>query len=356
VNTYVKNDWSDMICANTHRHTGKNDYVLTDGETHRKLVKNRVTELGESDCTSVQKDSTLKVDGRHSVLSGQRTQIKSDGYILLEAASGIRLLCGGSQLTLTPKEIFIDSKDIWLNCGNQPDDPVWGAPEILQVESPKGADKGTSPNGGEMAKPMPPKNGEPATASRSEASKVNQRILADESGNIGQLENPTPLKYGREELRKDLRNMSKKNNEELQNEFYSDLGKSTIYDGNGKPVQVQEHGGGIVKNSDGTLGYVRVPPGPVTNIQDIPEGGAIGMDFPDDPPENAIATFHTHPWAGTQMRLENDNPIVELQSGPSIEDLEFSEKRKFPGIVLSSGRDGKADTPKIYDNTSPGYL
>lgn len=157
VNVYVKNDWSDMICANTHRHTGADDYVLTGGETHRILKKKRTTRLGESDHTQVVEDSVRIVGARHISQSGTQTQIISDGVVYVEAQNGISLCCGKSTITLMPDDIYISSGNVWINCSNPQRVSVDRFTEAIAPQSPKGADAGSNPNGGEMAKPMPPK-------------------------------------------------------------------------------------------------------------------------------------------------------------------------------------------------------
>jgi hypothetical protein len=82
--------------------------------------------------------------------------------IVLEAGSRITLKVGGTFITLGSEGITQQGSMIWENCGKEaPASPEHK--ERQQPDPPKGANEGTPPNGGEMAKPMPPKNPPPVS-------------------------------------------------------------------------------------------------------------------------------------------------------------------------------------------------
>ena len=156
------------------------------------------------------------------------------------------------------------------------------------------------------------------------------------------LENPGPMKYTREQLADMLRNTDFK---ALQSEMMDALNDSYITDKAGNVTHIQEQGGWLIRNADGSISLQRIEGGNIVSRQDIENGtvDAYGIRFPSQVPENAVGTFHTHPGL-----LRNQ------AAGQSFDDVKLADKLQLPGAVL----DGNMVTGKlglsVYDNTSEG--
>lgn len=156
------------------------------------------------------------------------------------------------------------------------------------------------------------------------------------------LENPGPMKYTREQLADMFRNADFK---ALQNEMMDALNDSYITDNAGNVTHIQEQGGWLIRNADGSISLQRIEGGTIVSRQDIENGtvDAYGIRFSPQIPENAVGTFHTHPGL-----LKNQ------AMGQSFDDVKLADKLQLPGAVL----DGNMTTGKaglsVYDNTSEG--
>jgi hypothetical protein len=277
VNTYVKNDWSDMICANTHRHTGKNDYVLTDGETHRKLVKDRRTLLEADEHQTIKGSRLATVEGTEQLKVGA-LHLQSGREIVIESGSQIVLKVGDTFIKLTGSGIVEQGPTIWQNCGKSvPASP--GQKDRLLPDPPKGADKGSKPNGGEMAKPMPSKKGTEASGG-GEGGDSAQTPVVGMGGKpdtafpkIFQTDNvsaPPSRAYTDKELA---------NDPEVQKQMQVSLKNALAKD--------KEQGGWIYEKEDGSLGVQH------WDIDDQCTSTNIYSPYPDKP-DRTVGWFHTH--------------------------------------------------------------
>ncbi len=156
------------------------------------------------------------------------------------------------------------------------------------------------------------------------------------------LENPGPMKYTREQLADMLRIGG---SDTLKREMARALKESYITDDAGNVTHIQEQGGWLVKNADGSISLQRIPGGDIVSKQNIESGtvDSYGIRFPHSIPENAIGTFHTHP-----AILANQVP------GQSFEDVKLADKLQLPGVVLDGNSATKSTSGSIYDNKSEG--
>ncbi|MDR2487943.1 MAG: type VI secretion system tip protein VgrG [Desulfovibrio sp.] len=153
-NVYIKKDWADMICANRSNTTGGDHMVKTGGKTSYDLADDRMVRLKKNDHLKIEGSRLTRIDGLDDT-SVDALNLWSDSTIMIEAGEAIVLKVGGSFISITGGEITIHAGKILENCEESV--PEWASPEApTEPEPPKGVDKGSIPNGGEMAKPMPP--------------------------------------------------------------------------------------------------------------------------------------------------------------------------------------------------------
>jgi hypothetical protein len=294
-----------MICANTHRHTGKNDYVLTDGETHRKLVKDRRTLLEADEHQTIKGSRLATVEGIEQLKVGA-LHLQSGREIVIESGSQIVLKVGDTFIKLNGSGIVEQGPTIWQNCGKSvPASP--GQKDRLLPDPPKGADKGSKPNGGEMAKPMPPLNPTPQEGKSEESMESQDQGLVQYQA-LAQKEtmpsltaipisdhNPTAQELA--EVPAVAAAIEKAWKDSLPYETEN-------------PLKQKEQGGWIIRNTDGTIDTIPVEG---TN-RDYIEMGI--------PPDNVIGMYHTHPGPASEGYLdppsESDKENVKNYGIPSI--------------------------------------
>ena len=329
VNVYVKNDWSDMICADTHRHTGKNDYVRTDGETHHTLKKDRMFQLEANEHLTINGSRYSTIVGTDQLKTGA-LHVVAGSDIVLEAGSRIVLKVGGTFITLNGEGITEQGPMIWENCGKSvPVSPVHLV--RAQPDAPKGADKGTSPNGGEMVRPMLSKE-KVAAAGQSDSATMKQTSTAQSLPSVQQsltIRRNTVAVFNDIPAEQKLR---------LQNKFVQAMRESYVKNAHGDVIGMREQGGWIIRNPDGTYDLQRLPAGPISN-----DPYALFFRFPRRPPANAIGTFHTHP-----------APLLDA-IGPSNDDIDIARDLGLPGIVMGPNPVTSRMDMKAYDLTTKKY-
>jgi hypothetical protein len=143
-----------MIRANRSNTTGGSHMVKTGGKTSYDLADDRMGHMDKDDHLKIEGKRLTRIDGSDEIWAGAR-KLYSDSTILVEAKDGIALKVGSSFILITGDQIVIQAGKILENCGESV--PEWASQEPpTEPEPPKGVDKGSIPNGGEMAKPMPP--------------------------------------------------------------------------------------------------------------------------------------------------------------------------------------------------------
>ncbi len=357
VNVFVKNDWSDQVCANSHHLTGKDSFTRTVGETHRILEKNRITLLGATDQTTVGEDAIRMAAKRDIAISGTETQIYSNGVMMLEAKNGISLRCGNSVITLTPDNISIDSTDLWLNCAYQEPVTITEFTE-LKAKPPKGADSGSKPSGSEMAKPMPPRGMPPiaqsATAAGAPPDMANTTVATDmglmqngmvtpvapaqptgsgpatATGTTAAVGATTAAAAGKAQAGTSAAQAltpapgqpvapawaSNPTVRAAMEKAWNDSNPNAPEVKRGVPGSLKkENGGWVVKNPDGSY-----------RVDMWPSGTRDGM-IPPAMPSGTEGAFHTHP------NTANEGYAL----GPSPADKNFFKNKNLPSVIPSHG-------------------
>jgi hypothetical protein len=218
-------------------------------------------------------------------------------------------------------------------------------------------DKGSIPNGGEMAKPIPPlkptpqEGGEEAAAEEEDAafsdSFAASQSIAPLPLKKGTVPNPGEMKYTSQDLQSIMKESIANNKAtQLVNGMSKSIQDSFKYV-DGKLISIQEQGGWVIRDpATGALSLERIPGGDIISVDALKKGAvdSMGISFPKTIPENAIGTLHTHPGvlAGQTM-------------GPSIDDVYMSNTTKLPGIIMGQNVENGKKAIMIFDNKTEGW-
>jgi proteasome lid subunit RPN8/RPN11 len=178
-----------------------------------------------------------------------------------------------------------------------------------------------------MAKPMPSKTAGNGTGDESGAT---MRQVSDNkahpvaSGNI----------FSSQSRKSAFEQIPEIEKKKLHQEF-GKLMRESYKEFPGEGLKMQEQGGWIVKNPDGTYSLMRVENTvPWTN-----HTKDLWIDL-GDPPANAIGSFHTHP----------DHAFDILY--PSDTDIDTAKKHSLPGIIMGPNPNTRQFESRDYDWTT----
>lgn len=131
------------ITGKTALKSGGDVHLQSNGNVHLKATSNLVQEATQN--LSLKATATVKVEG----LS---VKVKAGTEMVIEAPAGIKLVCGGSSITLGPAGVTIDGPLVKVNCGggggsagsaDSASDASPKAPAEAKVNADVGKDKAT---------------------------------------------------------------------------------------------------------------------------------------------------------------------------------------------------------------------